>query len=82
MGICDRKNNYFIANTVICDVIDLLNTKEVYTFDQKKNLVLLKKEGLELNCNYDAMIAVYLLNINTKDDIAYLMNNNGCEVKF
>ena len=82
MGICDSKNNYFVANTVIEDVIDLLNTKEVYTFDQKKNLVLLNKEGLVLNSNYDAMIAAYLLNINTKDDIAYLMNNNGCEVKF
>ena len=28
------------------------------------------------------MIAAYLLNINIKDDIAYLMNNNGCEVNF
>ena len=82
MGISDSKNNYFVANTVIEDVIDLLNKKEIYTFDQKKNLVLLKREGLELKSNYDAMIAAYLLNINTKDDIAYLMNNNGCEIKF
>ena len=28
------------------------------------------------------MIAAYLLNINVKDDIAYLMNSNGCEVTF
>ena len=40
------------------------------------------KEGLELNVDFDTMIAAYLLNINVKDDIAYLMNSNGCEVTF
>ena len=28
------------------------------------------------------MIAGYLLNLNVKDDIAYIMNNNGCNVEF
>ena len=28
------------------------------------------------------MIAGYLLNLNVKDDIAYIMNNNSCSVEF
>lgn len=82
MAICDSKNNYFISNAMIEEVIPVLQTKEIYTFDQKKNFCLLKHEGLELNVKYDAMIAAYLLNMNIKDDIAYLMNNNGCEITF
>ena len=38
--------------------------------------------GLDIGCVSDIMIAAYLLNINIKDDIAYLMNNNSVEVTF
>lgn len=82
MAICDSKNNYFVSNAMVEEIIPLLQNKEVYTFDQKKNYCLLKREGLELNAKYDAMIAAYLLNMNIKDDIAYLMNNSGCEIAF
>ena len=82
MSISDSKNNYFVSNTLIDDVLNVIKDKNIATFDQKKNFVLLKKEGLELNVTTDIMIAAYLLNINIKDDIAYLMNNNGCEVNF
>jgi DNA polymerase-1 len=82
IGVSDNKNNYFIPNSILEDVISVFKDKNVYTFDQKKNYVLLKKEGLELSFCFDTMIAAYLLNINIKDDIAYLMNNNGCEVNF
>ena len=82
IGVSDNKNNYFIPNSILEDVISVFKDKNVYTFDQKKNYVLLKKEGLELSSCFDTMIAAYLLNINIKDDIAYLMNNNGCEVNF
>ena len=82
IGVVDSKNNYFIPNSILEDVISVFKDKNVYTFDQKKNYVLLKKEGLEIDSCFDAMIAAYLLNINIKDDIAYLMNNNGCEVNF
>ena len=60
----------------------LLNKKKIYTFDHKKNFVLLKKECLDISCTVDIMIAAYLLNINVKDDIAYLMNSNGSQVTF
>lgn len=82
IGLCDSKNNYFINNTLLEDVVDILKNKRIYTYDQKKNIVVLKKEGLEVNSVFDVMIAAYLLNINSKDDIAYLMNSNGCEVTF
>ncbi len=82
MAIADSKNNYFVTNSLIEEVIPVLNSKNIYTFDQKKNYVLFKKEGLEISSCFDIMIAAYLLNINIKDDIAYLMNNNGCEVNF
>ena len=82
MSISDSKNNYFVNNNLIDDVLNVIKDKNIATFDQKKNFVLLKKEGLEINVVTDIMIAAYLLNINIKDDIAYLMNNNGCEVNF
>ena len=82
VGVADGKNNYFIPNSILEDVISVFNDKNVYTFDHKKNYVLLKKEGMETCSCFDTMIAAYLLNINIKDDIAYLMNNNGCEVNF
>ncbi len=82
VSVADSKNNYFINSNVFSDVVSVFKDKKVYTFDHKKNYVLLKKEGLEIDCFFDTMIAAYLLNINIKDDIAYLMNNNGCEVNF
>ena len=82
ISISDSNNNYFVSNSLVEEVIPILKNKKVYTFDQKKNFILLKKEGVELESCFDTMIAAYLLNINTKDDIAYLMNNNGCEVTF
>ena len=82
MSIADSKNNYFVSNGLIDEVLEVIKDKKIATFDQKKNYVLLKKECLEIKSYMDIMIAAYLLNINIKDDIAYLMNNNGCEVNF
>ena len=82
LSISDSKNNYFINGSMISEVLDVIRDKKIITFDQKKNHVLLNKEGLSINVDFDTMIAAYLLNINVKDDIAYLMNSNGCEVTF
>ena len=82
LGITDSKNSYFVSNTVISDIIEILNNKRIATFDQKKNECLLMREGLNLKVEDDIMISTYLLNINLKDDIAYLMNNNGTEITF
>lgn len=82
IAVCDSKQNYFISNTLLEEVLPVLQNKTIYTYDQKKNFILLKKEGLEITVSFDVMIAAYLLNINSKDDIAYLMNSNGCEITF
>ena len=82
VAICDSKNNYFISNTILPDIINVLKDKRIHTFDQKKNFVLLKHEDLSVNVISDIMIAAYLLNINIKDDIAYLMNSQGSTVNF
>ena len=82
ISISDSKSNYFISNSILEEVSEILKNKKIYTFDQKKNYVLLKKENVEINAFSDTMIAAYLLNVNIKDDIAYLMNSNGCEVTF
>lgn len=82
IGISDSKNSYFVSNALLEEVVPLLNKKKIYTFDHKKNFVLLKKECLDISCTVDIMIAAYLLNINVKDDIAYLMNSNGSQVTF
>ncbi len=52
------------------------------TYDVKKCYILLNKLGIKLNnCNYDAMIASYLLDYKMSDDITTLMNDLNVEIK-
>ena len=85
ISIYDKENAYFIPFDLVIENKELLleNTYEKYTYDLKKLLVLLKKNNLEINnCNYDLNIAGYLLNYNVKDDISYLIKNDGLDVLF
>ena len=68
---------------------DVVNYKELFendtpksTYDVKKCFILLNKLGIKLNnCNYDAMIASYLLDYKMNDDITTLMNDLNVEIK-
>lgn len=68
---------------------DVVNYKELFendtpksTYDVKKCYILLNKLGIKLNnCNYDAMIATYLLDYKMNDDITTLMNDLNVEIK-
>ena len=68
---------------------DVVNYRELFendtpkaTYDVKKCYILLNKLGIELNnCNYDAMIASYLLDYKMNDDITTLMNDLKIEIK-
>lgn len=85
VSIYDGKNNYYIPFDIVVENPEIIleNTYDKYTYDLKKLLVVLKKYNLDINnCNYDLMIAGYLLNYNIKDDISYLMRNNGDNVLF
>ncbi len=83
MGLCTKKNNYYVSKLLIKDVIEHIKDKVIYTYDYKKNICLLHKDSIELNnCLFDIMIASYLLEENTKEDIAYIMQNKGYETTF
>ena len=82
VSIYNEDNNYFIPYDKL-DKSLFENNIDKYTYDLKKMIVLLSHENININkCDYDLMIASYLLNYNIKDDISYLMNNNGVSVKF
>lgn len=85
VSIYDGEHNYYIPFEIVVENPEIIleNNYEKYTYDLKKLLVALKKHNLVINnCNYDLMIAGYLLNYNIKDDISYLMRNNGIDVAF
>lgn len=78
ISVSDKNNTYFIRPEDGQKLFDKIKDKEIITYDLKKNLVKLGK----INCNYDLMIAAYLLNYNVKDDISVLMAQFGTEVIF
>lgn len=83
-GVYDGKNSYYVPFEVALNnpEIVLENNNEKYTYDLKKHIVALKKYNLLINnCNYDAMIAGYLLNYNVKDDIGYVMRSASYNVE-
>ena len=85
VSIYDGENNYYIPFEIVKDNPEVLleNDFNKFTYDVKKLLVVLKYNNLTIsNCNYDAMIAGYLLKYNVKDDISYLMKNNSYDVMF
>ncbi len=83
MAISDKNTNYYVKPDLIKEVFPLLEDKILYTYDLKKNIVLLKKLGLKVtNCIFDTMIASSLLWDNLKEDLAYLMNNKNIETPF
>lgn len=82
IGVSDKENNYFIAPKYFKEVISILKDKTVYTYHGKALISVLKREGLELNINYDLIIASYLVDSFTKDDIAFLMHPKNINVDF
>ena len=85
ISIYDGKNSYYVSFDIVKNNPELIleNDYEKYTYDLKKLLVVLKYNNLTINkCDYDTMIALYLLNKNVKDDISYVMKNNGIDVMF
>ena len=73
-------NAYYVPNAMIKEVMDYTRDTVKYTFDLKKNIILL--DDFQTNTIYDLNLAAYLLNQTTKDDIAVLMNNNGITMDF
>lgn len=83
MAITNKSGTFYIPNNLISEILNVISGTILYTFDYKKNIVVLEKNNLKvINTNDDLMIIAYLLNYNVKDDIAYLMTQKGYSVKF
>ena len=83
IGISSVNNNYFIKKEDINLVLPKILSKIKYTYDIKKNIVLLHKNNINFGSGIDdLMISTYLLEYNTKDDISYIMNNDNETVEF
>ncbi len=82
--IYDGKNAYYIPKDVMLTNPSILTSEyKKSTYDLKKLLVILNNLNLEItNCDFDMMIACYLLNYTIKDDIAYYINSCGVDVEF
>ena len=83
MAISDKNSNYYINKELINEAFKKIDGKIFYTYDLKKNIVLLNKSGININgCVFDTMIATSLLYDNLKDDLAYYTNNKNIEIPF
>ena len=81
MSLYDGENAYYVPFEVLKENKNILDGKEIYTYDLKKMIVSLNKYDIDIkNCTFDAMIAGYILNYNVKDDIAYLANTFNCYI--
>lgn len=81
MSLYDGENAYYVPFEVLKENKNILDEKEIYTYDLKKMIVSLNKYGIDIkNCTFDAMIAGYILNYNVKDDIAYLANTFNYDI--
>ena len=74
MGISDSLNNYYVDGKNVISVLDEIKFLDVITYDAKKVLCCSK---IDINFVDDLMIEAYLLNLNIKDDLAYLANQTN-----
>ena len=84
ISIYNNDISYYIPFDVLEKNPTILNSSyKKYTYDLKKLIYVLHRHKLTIsNCEFDMMVASYILNQNIKDDIAYLMNNNDYNIDF
>lgn len=80
MGLYDGKNAFYVPKDKIKEVLEYLKDNKKYTYDLKKNIVLLN--DFKTNTIFDTMVAAYLLNLQIKEDLAVLMNKEDIDVPF
>ena len=73
IGIYDGEKGYFISESEIDEYKDLfLTSSNKFTYDIKKNIVVLNPYKVKLDVKYDSLIALYLLDYVVKDDISFV----------
>ncbi len=77
LSITDKNNTYYIPKNLVKDAFKLMQDKNVITYDLKKSLVVSKEN---IKCDFDLMIASYLVDYPASDDITKLMRtfNEEC----
>ena len=80
MGLYDGRNSFYVSSNKIKEVLEYLKDNQKYTYDLKKNIVLLN--SFNTNTIFDNMVATYLLNYQIKEDLAVLMNKENINVPF
>ena len=77
IGIYDGEKGYFISPSEIDENKDIFKSNSnKYTYDQKKNIVVLNSFNIDFNnVNFDTEIALYLLDYVVKDDISFVAKN-------
>ena len=81
ISVYDGNNLYYFDIDILKDNPTFFDKYEKYTYDLKKNIVVLNKYNIKFDkCTFDAMIAGYILNYNVKDDITYLANDFNYEL--
>ena len=74
LGITDKNNTYFIEPKLVKEVLLMLKTKKLSTYDLKKCLVVTK---IDLDNVFDLMVASYLIDMPASLDITNLMASFG-----
>jgi len=82
MSLYDGNNLYYVPTHLVKDVLMQFRLRLRYTYALKKNIVLAHKMGVNLASDYDAMIAYYLLENQTKDDLALKMSDEGISIYY
>lgn len=77
IGIYDGEKGYFLSPSEIDENKDIFKSNSnKYTYDQKKNIVVLNSYKIDFNnVNFDTEIALYLLDYVVKDDISFVAKN-------
>lgn len=83
LSLYDGTTAYYVPAHLVLDVVRKLSLRLRYTYALKKNIILLHKRGMDIkNSDYDAMIAYYLLDNTTKDDLSLKMSDDGVAVYY
>ena len=84
IGIYDGENGYFISKEDILKYKDLFNSDiNKYTFDLKKNIVVLNNIGVDIKkVTFDTILATYLLDYVVKDDISFVAQAFDVKIPF
>ncbi len=83
LSLYDGTTAYYVPAHLVLDVVRKMNLRLRYTYALKKNMILLHRRGVDINnSDYDAMIAYYLLDNTTKDDLSLKMSDDGVAVYY